>query len=81
MRRLLRKTSPSSRWREEPISKHINGLGTNKRFGHVSRRGPNPKNDYAGEDQEQFTGFGPTSSQNFCFIYGTQDAEDLELLL
>jgi hypothetical protein len=32
MRRLFRKSSPSSRRRVDPISKHINGLGTNTNF-------------------------------------------------
>jgi hypothetical protein len=51
----LRKTNPSSRRKGYPISKHINGLGTNINL-FMGLTGPETKNDCAGEDQQQFIG-------------------------
>jgi hypothetical protein len=45
------KINPSSHWRGGPISKHINGLGTNKDL----VMGPKTKNNSASEEQQQFT--------------------------
>jgi hypothetical protein len=62
---LPRKFSPSSRRKGDPISKHINTLAKNK----ILVMGPETKNDCAGESQQQLTGPGPSSSENFLLAY------------
>jgi hypothetical protein len=61
---LLIKTNSSSRQREDSISKHTNGIGTNKNL----IMGPETKNDCAGETSSNLLDLMSTEAEESPFL-------------